>query len=560
MAYGSNSAAALKAIVGRVSPSVVSFVAYDESWVTLAEGAGFFVGEGRVAASRHVLKGAHAARIVLADGKVHDVLGVLAEDPVADIVLVAVDLPDKTAVPVPLGKALPAPGERIAVMGGRLSVERSGLEGVVTLIREVPFLGSVFLVTCPAEKGGSGAPVVGMDGEVLGISIARPVDGGLLQCVIPASRIDAMAATGFTKISDRPRTDLEEDPARLLGGLRCLLSEDYEGAYARFKALCDADPTDAEAWKAAADSLVALGRGREAVDAARAAVNLDQESGAYAESLGAACVEAGMFAEAADACRTVVRLRPKDARAWNRLGVACYAGKRHDEAARSLKESIRLKPDDARSHKNLGVVQLALGKLSEAADSLTEAVRLSPDYERAWKDLGLVHYRLGQMEKAVEANLEAIRCRPGYSRAHNNLGAVYQAMGRTEDALGAYKEALRLKPRYGQAWANVAYAYIKLGKPEEAQRAYEESVARDPGNAEARTSLALLYRRAGRGEDARKELLEALRAEPGCARAHYHLGQLYLSQGNRGAALEEYKALKEIDEDLSHRLFDRVYR
>ncbi len=560
MAYGSNSAAALRAISGRVSPSVVSFVAYDEKYNTLAEGAGFFVAEGRVAASRHILNGAHAARILLADGKVHDVLGVLAEDPVADVVLVAVDLPDRTVAPVPLARALPAPGERVAVLGGKLSVERSGLEGVVTLIREVPFLGSVFLVTCPAEKGGSGAPVVGMDGEVLGISLARPVDGGLLQCVIPAARIDAMAASAFVKIADRPRTEVEEDPARLLGGLRCLMQEDHEGAYARFRALAEDDPGDGAAWKAAADCLVALGRGREAVEAARAAVNLDPDDAACAETLGAAFLEAGMSAEAADACRTVVRLRDKDPRAWNRLGVACHAAKRHEEAAKALRESIRLKPDDARIHKNLGVVLLALGRLPDAADSLREAVRLSPDFERAWKDLGLVCYRLGKMEEAVEANLEAIRARPGYSRAHNNLGAVYQAMGRTEEALASYKEALRLKPRYGQAWANVAYAYIKLGRPDEATRAYEESVARDPGNADARTSLALLYRRAGRDEDARKEFLEALRADPGCARAHYHLGQFYLAKGNRGAALEEYKVLKDIDEDLSHRLFDRVYR
>jgi tetratricopeptide (TPR) repeat protein len=560
MAYGTTGAPALRALSGRTSPSVVSFIGYDAAYRTLAEGAGFFIGEGRIVASRHILQGARAARVMRADGTVHDVLGVLAEDPAADLVLAAVDIPDRTVPALPLSKTLPAPGERVAVLGGRLSVEREGLEGVVTSVREAPFLGTVFLVTCPSAKGGSGSPVIGMDGEVFGISLARPVEGGLLQCVIPAARIEAMQATAFQKVSERPMTEVDADPARFLPGVRCLLAEDVEGALARFRAVADEDPADAAAWKAVADAQVALGRGKEAVEAARAAVNLDPEDADNLETLGAACIEAEMFPEAAEACRQVTRIRPKDPRAWNRYGVACYDGGRNEEAAAALREAIRLRPDDARSHKNLGVALLALGRFDGAVDAFREAVHLKPDFERAWKDLALVHFRLGALEKAADENLEALRIRPEYARAHNNLGVVYQSLGRTEEAVQSYKEALRLRPRFGQAWANLAYAYLKLGRHDEATRAYEESVAREPGNAEARTSLAVLYRRAGKKEDARRELVEALRAEPGCARAHYHLGRFHLAQGDRAAALEEYRLLLTIDEKRANRLFDSVYK
>lgn len=560
MAYGTTGAPALRALAGRISPSVVSFIAYDASYATIAEGAAFFVAEGRVVASRHLLQGARAARVMRADGSVHEVLGVLGEDPGSDLVIAAVDIADKTVPSLPLAKSLPAQGERVAVLGGRLSVEREGLEGVVTAVREAPFVGTVFLVTCAAQKGASGAPVVGMDGEVLGVSVARPVDGGLLQYVVPASRIDLMKTDSFLKVAERPMGEVDEDPARFLAGVRCLLAEDLEGALAKFRAVADEDAADADAWKATADALTGLGRGKEAVEAARAAVNLDPEDPAAWESLGAASIEAGLYTEAADACKQVTRFRAKDPKAWNRYGVACYDGGRYQEAAQALREAIRLRPDDPRSHKNLGVSLLALGRLEDAVDAFREAVRLRPDFERAWKDLGLVQYRLGSLEKAVDANLEAIRIRPEYARAHNNLGVAYQALGRTEEAAGAYREALRLRPRFGQAWANLAYAYLKLGKVDDAQRAYEESVAREPGNAEARTSLAVLYRKSGKQEEARKELMEAVRAEPGCARAHYHLGRLYLDQGNKGAALEEYKVLKGIDEKRANQLFDNVYK
>ena len=90
---------ALRALASRVQPSVVSFVTYDGNYGTLAEGAGFFIAPGRVATSRHLLRGARHARVMLHDGKVHDVLGVLGEDPGADVAVAAVDAPDTLAPP-----------------------------------------------------------------------------------------------------------------------------------------------------------------------------------------------------------------------------------------------------------------------------------------------------------------------------------------------------------------------------------------------------------------------------------------------------------------------------
>ena len=95
---------------------------------------------------------------------------------------------------------------------------------------------------------------------------------------------------------------------------------------------------------------------------------------------------------------------------------------------------------------------------------------------------------------------------------------------------------------------------------DEAVRAYEESVARDPANPELRTSLAVLYKKIGRTDDARKELVEALRAEPRSAAAHFQLGRLHLEAGDRGAALEEYKLLKDIDAKTAEKLFGLVYK
>jgi tetratricopeptide (TPR) repeat protein len=550
---------ALRALASRVQPSVVSFISYDGAYATVAEGAGFFIAPGRVATSRHLLRGARHARVMLHDGKVHEVLGVLGEDPGADVVVAAVDAPDTLAPPLALARALPSKGEQVAMFGGRLSVDREGVEGAVTAVREVPFLGRVFTVTSAPVPGASGSPVVGMDGQVLGLAVARSVEGGTLQFVAPAARVDMVPGGTFLKVSERPES-VPGDPERLLAGVRCLLLEDAESAAKHFRAVADADPKDAAAWKACADALAVAGRGREAIECAQAAAGLEPENPDSWDTLGSALMAEGHAADAADAFRRVVRARPGDPRAWNRLGVACYDAGRHEEAVEACREAVRIRPEDSQTHKNLGVALFALGRFAESSDAFREAVRLKPEFDHAWKNLGLCYFRMGRLADAVEANLEAIRIRPDYARAHNNLGVIYQALGRHDDAVGEYREAVRLRPRFAQAWSNLAYAFVRLGKGQDALKAYEEALDRNPEDAEARTNLGVLYRKMGRPDDAKKAFVEAIRAEPHHAPAHYHLACLHLEKGDRGAALDEYRVLQDLDEERANRLFKLVYR
>ncbi len=551
---------AVRALVSRIAPSVVSVIGYDAGYSTISEGCGYFSAEGRVTTSRHLFRGAKSARVMLAGGAVHDVLGILAEDPQADLALAAVDIPDRTVKALPPAKGIPRTGETLALVGGRLAPEKEGITGESGGARDFPLLGRILRAALPIPPSLTGAPVVGMDGLVAGIAIGRSTQGGSLSYVVPVGRAEDLTSTQFVKIADRRPPADGQDPDRFLPALRLLLGDDVEGAVEALEAVAREQPRDAAAWSAAAECLVTLGQSRRAMEAARAAVSIDPDNVSAWESTGIACAAAGMHAEAVEACRRVVRYKPRSSRAWNRLGVASYNAGRPSEAADSCKEAIRLSPDDAQEHKNLGVAYFALGRFPDAVDAFREAVRLRTEFENAWKNLGMTYFRMGAYEKSVEATLEAIRIRPDYARAHNNLGVAYQALGRTDDAIEAYKEAVRLKPRFGQAWANLAYAYTKQGKHEDAVRAFEEAVARDPFDTASRTGLALLLQKIGRGPEARAALEEAVKNEPKATTARLHLGLLLLEQGERGAALDQYKVLKDLDPERANALFAKVYK
>jgi hypothetical protein len=50
-----------------------------------------------------------------------------------------------------------------------------------------------------------------------------------------------------------------------------------------------------------------------------------------------------------------------------------------------------------------------------------------------------------------------------------------------------------------------------------------------------------------------------LEADPGNARAHYGLGLALLYLEDRDGAIQEYVALKEIDEPLARDLYQRIF-
>jgi tetratricopeptide (TPR) repeat protein len=52
---------------------------------------------------------------------------------------------------------------------------------------------------------------------------------------------------------------------------------------------------------------------------------------------------------------------------------------------------------------------------------------------------------------------------------------------------------------------------------------------------------------------------QAIRLKPDDAKAHYGLGLAYFLLGDRGAALEEYRILKDMDADLAGELFKLLY-
>ncbi|MBI4710400.1 MAG: tetratricopeptide repeat protein [Nitrospirae bacterium] len=53
---------------------------------------------------------------------------------------------------------------------------------------------------------------------------------------------------------------------------------------------------------------------------------------------------------------------------------------------------------------------------------------------------------------------------------------------------------------------------------------------------------------------------KALKLKPNLEYAHYNLGINYLAVDDRNSALEEFKALKDINAELANKLFNLIYK
>jgi len=70
----------------------------------------------------------------------------------------------------------------------------------------------------------------------------------------------------------------------------------------------------------------------------------------------------------------------------------------------------------------------------------------------------------------------------------------------------------------------------------------------------------LAYGKLRRYEEAIEACKQAIRIEPDDVDTHYNLGLTYLILGDNGSALDEYKILKDLDQDSANKLFNLIYK
>jgi clan AA aspartic protease (TIGR02281 family) len=112
-------------------------------------------------------------------------------------------------------------------------------------------------------------------------------------------------------------------------------------------------------------------------------------------------------------------------------------------------------------------------------------------------------------------------------------GTAYLEAQDYQKAVQAFREAARLNPESADAQKGMGMAYLKIG--------YSEGA----------TNVEVV-------ENAVAALKEAVRIAPGSAEARFNLGLAYLILYDKGAAMKEYQALRDLDAGMAEQLDARI--
>jgi len=400
----------LPEIVKRVQPSVVVILTYDEKGKIFKQGSGFFINQnGDIITNRHVLQGANRAEIKTAEGKIHPITRIVAEDKEGDLLRVSVNIPQKLVHTIQLSHSIPEVGEQVIVIGDPLGLEQTVSDGIVSAVRDIPEFGKIIQITAPISPGSSGSPVVNMKGEVIGVATFQVIKGQNLNFAIPSERVAELKPEKGETFAEWKAGTRQEWLVSAEGlyftGLVYLWIDDYEKALSYFEKAVEKNLHYADAYF----------------------------------QIGYCNGELGRYTEAIESYKQVIRIKPDLSNAHYGLGLAYGELGRYTEAMESFKQAIRIKPDYAKAHNNLGLVYCKLWRYTEAIESYKHAIRIKLDFAEAHYNLGVVYTKLGRYTEAIESCKQAIRIKPDYAEVHYNLGLIYLIVGDKGSALDEYK-------------------------------------------------------------------------------------------------------------------------
>lgn len=314
--------------------------------------------------------------------------------------------------------------------------------------------------------------------------------------------------------------------------------EEPEAAISGLRALVDAQPEDARAWRALVQAMVQSGRAAEASELMRAAIERDpsrlhlyaplamlrraaghpEEARAVLDELIANSPSPTAYLAlaqhhasendpdaTADALRRGLEAFPGDALLLRAEAEALLAREDPAAARRAVERYRKLFPDDPNSEYLRARLELVEGDVSAAIARLTDLMpRLDQPFSQYW--LGQALERRGDLAGAERRYGLALQRDGGDPGLYPPLVRMAEARGDWRQVAGLGERLARIAPQHFEGWSAWITGLIRLGDGARAEPVARHAAGLFPGNEDAQIQLARALRGAGKA-DAALELL-----------------------------------------------------
>jgi len=294
--------------------------------------------------------------------------------------------------------------------------------------------------------------------------------------------------------------------------------------------------------------------------------------------LGIICSNQQDYDCSLEAFQKALTLNPASSRTHVNLGNLYASAGKTEPAEKEFRKALALAPWDQQANYNLALLLLAQGKAA-AAIPLLQHVHPAPvearmNLVRAYlrasrsadglslaKQLSLEskndvqrHFTLGlllaseKQYKLAELELEkADSLKPGTFEILYNLGQVLLSSGNTSKAELVLHRALTLKPDSADAMYLLAQVYQEESRPVDALDLLARAHKMAPENTDIIFLLARVSMTQNFYEDAIPLLESGIKVAPQRVDLHAALGESYFMSGKADKAIDEFKALIDLD-------------
>jgi TonB family protein len=168
---------------------------FEPSGKLLRTGTGFFVSEdGRFITSRSIVDGGANAVAKTSDGKIYNVLGILAEAGPPDVAVMQAEIKQRVPFARPNKDAVAQPGTHIAAIGSPLNRRESRMTETTISKPSSDANGDWLELPASVPTESLGAPVVNENGDVLGLVTLQRGPGTAANVVRMAAALDLVLA------------------------------------------------------------------------------------------------------------------------------------------------------------------------------------------------------------------------------------------------------------------------------------------------------------------------------------------------------------------------------
>ena len=294
--------------------------------------------------------------------------------------------------------------------------------------------------------------------------------------------------------------------------------------------------------------------------------------------LGIVYTEEKDYPSATEAFQRALKLDPNYTKARSNLANVYVAERKVDVAEKEFEKVLRLEPGNRDANYNLGLLLMAKGAPAQAvsyfqrvrpadtaslvnltraylqAGRTVEGLRVATELSAQNKSDAQLHFTLGVLlasEKQLKAALRELETasalKPETYEILYDLGQAYFRTGDYAKAEVALNRALKLKPESPETMYLMAQVDFKQNRPLDALDLLARAHKLAPENTDVISLLARVSMSQDYFEDAIPLLESGLKLAPQRADLHAALGESYFISGRTEKAIEEFRALIELD-------------